>query len=238
MKRKFVILSNPRTGSEYMVRLLNNHPEICCLGELFAIPPGEGQWNTSEYKLQNQPFEYLATVQENCQKPVFGYKQISNWLANSGFGNEEQFIERSLADGFTFIFMERLNLLKEYVSFAIMMEQNYGHTRTESGQIKRIQVNPQQAYAQMRKWDSFNKACKTVFSERNIPYLHLIYEHDLAESKLAKNKAYDFIGVTRVESGDPLKRTNPGRLEDIILNYNEVIEFMKQKNRFGDVITI
>lgn len=57
--RKFVVLSNPRTGSEYLARLLNKHPDIHCLGEVFAVPPGDGVWNHCSQKMQNKPFAYL-----------------------------------------------------------------------------------------------------------------------------------------------------------------------------------
>ncbi len=33
--RKFVVFSTPRSGSSHLVSLLDSHPDICCLGELF-----------------------------------------------------------------------------------------------------------------------------------------------------------------------------------------------------------
>lgn len=234
MKHKFVVLSNPRTGSEYLVRLLNQHPEIQCHGEVFAIPPGEGIWNTSEYKLNMQPFEFLSFLKNNTLKLIFGYKQISNWFSNSGFKNEDDFIEQSHREGYSIIFIERLCLLKEYVSFMLMIEQNYGHIQNESKQTKRIKLNPLQAYAQMRKWDAFNNACQAALANRNIPYLHLVYENDFDDRKLVKNRTFDFLEVNRVELLDPLKRTNTGSLKDIIINFDEIANFLIEKNRFLD----
>lgn len=39
MQRRFVILATPRTGSNMLVSLLNDHPEVTCFGELMRATP-------------------------------------------------------------------------------------------------------------------------------------------------------------------------------------------------------
>src|SRR5688572_27130006 len=34
--RRFIVLSNPRSGSTWLIDLLNSHPDVVCFSELFA----------------------------------------------------------------------------------------------------------------------------------------------------------------------------------------------------------
>lgn len=228
-RTKFVILTNPRTGSEYLVRSLNRHSAVFCLGEIFSEGPDGQEWNNSGYKKENLPFAYLESTFENVCKPVCGYKQISYWLENSGFSQVEDFISQSHKNGYRFIFITREDLLKEYVSFMLMMEQKYGHISEEP--VKRqIHVNPPLAYMTMRKWAAFNRKCVQKLGGLGVEYLHLVYERDFGPEKAAKQKAFDFLNVGFESIEDPLKPTNPFSLEQLIENYEEVEKYFKGKN--------
>lgn len=112
----------------------------------------------------------------------------------------------------------------------LMMEQNYGHINKEAGEARSIKINVVHAYAQMRKWDAFNKSCESAFSSLNIPYLSLVYEEDFAEDKKVKSKTFKYLEVEPIKLNDPLQRTNPYRLEELIENYDEMMDYLTKKN--------
>lgn len=232
LKTKFVILTNPRTGSEYLVKLLQRHSSIFCLGEIFSEGPDGMVWNNSEFKKQQMPFEYLEDEFSKTDKKICGYKQISYWLGNSNFQKVKDFIVESFREGYKFIFITREDLLKGYVSFMIMMEQRYGHISNVSTEKKRIHINPQIAYMTLRKWISFNKKAKEVFEEFGISYLDLVYEMDFNEDKTVKQKVFDFLGVENESIDDPLKPTNPYPIEELVVNYDELNKYLISRNLF------
>ena len=229
MKQKFVIMTNPRTGSEYLAKLLDNHTQVTCLGEVFSIGPDGEAWNYSKYKQQGDMFGYLDYEFSKSDKPICGYKQISNWLENAGYPKLEAFIQAHHERQYRFIFLSRENLLKEYVSFMLMMQKGYGHISEEQKQKLSVHLEPRVAYMYMRKWIGFNKRCKEILNQKQIPYLDLLYERDFAKDKKVKEKVFDFFSLPYEEIVDPLKQTNPYQLEELIDNYDEVCKYLKDK---------
>jgi len=229
---KFVILSNPRTGSEYLIRLLKKHSRVWCLGEVFSEGPDGERWNNSKYQKQKEPFLFLEQEYSGHDNKVCGYKQISYWLKNAGYSSPEEFILEHVKNNYQFIFMKRNNMLKEYISFMIMMEQRYGHTDRSDHQKKQIKLDPKIAYATLRKWDCFNNNCIQTFNDHGIPYLELIYEEDFDEDKKVKAKVFNFLNIGMEEIADPLKQTNPYPSNELVSNYQEIMDFLISKKRF------
>lgn len=54
---RFVVVAMPRTGSWNLVETLDNHPEICCNGEIFN--PDDGSWGTPDPRSGLSPQELL-----------------------------------------------------------------------------------------------------------------------------------------------------------------------------------
>lgn len=235
MTQKFVILTNPRTGSEYLAKYLNNHSKVKCMGEIFSIGSDGKEWNSSEYKKNKDVFGYLNHEYEKSDKEICGYKQISNWISNSGFIYPEEYIVAHYEQGYKFIFLTRNEMLRQYASFMLMMQKGYGHIAGEEQQKISIYLNPQVAYMYIRKWIGFNKNCKRIFESVDIPYLELVYEKDFGEDKKVKQKVCDFLEIEQEGIYDPLRRTNPYRIEEMIENYDEISEYLKKKGIKGEI---
>lgn len=227
-KNKFVILTNPRTGSEYLIRLLDQHSMVHCLGEVFSIGPDGKCWIHSEFKKNHDPFGYLNYEYEQTDKTIVGYKQMSSYLT---FMTVDELIKQSKEQNYKFILLTRNDMLRQYTSFQIMIEQGYGHIQGKAGGQRTIHLNPEIAYMTIRKWRGFEKNCIKSFEKYEVfDYLHLIYEQDFGENKLVKQKVFQFLDIPYQEIGDPLSRTNSGSLKDIITNYDEVIEYFKSRD--------
>lgn len=229
MKEKFVILANPRTGSEYLAKLLDRHSSVQCFGEIFSEGPDGLEWNNSEFKSNKDTFGYLDYEFSKTDKNICGYKQISYWIRNSGFKDVRDFIYNNYREGYKFIFISRKNLLKEYVSFMIMMEKGYGHISEDKKKKMQLRIDPSITYITMRKWKGFNNTCKKVFQDLGIDYLDLVYEEDFFEEKKVKERVFKFLSVEDENIEDPLKPTNPYPIEELIENYDEVYKYLKSK---------
>ena len=112
----FVILCHARTGSNYVVHMLAQHPELTAHNELFsedAIFHANGTIEDATIMAQRdaQPIAYLRRVMSECQTPVFGFKHL--------LFNSEAIIEYVTKGDYHVIILERANILAHYSSMQI-----------------------------------------------------------------------------------------------------------------------
>ncbi len=236
--KKFVIIANPRTGSEYLVRVFNLHPDIKCLSEVFSLGEMGKEWNNSIFKKDKEPFKFLESLYLEDTVSVFGYKQISFWIRNSGFTNVKEFIRKSAEEGYKIIFLERENLLKEYISYVLLTQYRYIHLEND-GHIRpinhKITISPKDVYLNIRSWNLFNFQVKEFLEKVGIKYLHLVYEKDFTNKEELQSKMFSFLGVRTIFVKDPLQITNPYPVKDILINYIEVKKYLEQYNLNYDI---
>jgi LPS sulfotransferase NodH len=115
----FVILCAGRVGSEFLVSLLDSHPDICCYGEVFTppfepheqwfnpyLPDGVKAFTQSE---QDDPRRYIAELASGCAGIAVGFK-----LTNSSIEAHPGSV--STLEGLQVIRLTRENLLAQHVS--------------------------------------------------------------------------------------------------------------------------
>jgi hypothetical protein len=84
IQKRFVIMATPRSGSSHLVDLLDSHPQMSCIGELFnphfVVLRKLGLRNKKEMaRATNDPLDFIERVvekldeQDEC-KPYFGFK--------------------------------------------------------------------------------------------------------------------------------------------------------------------
>lgn len=94
---RFLIVTQPRSGSYHLASLLGSAPDVTCLGEIFKdnrveLPP----WLRKKIKIGGDevwlrdidPQGYLASLMSYCDKPIFGFKEFSTRLFQSGIGKQ------------------------------------------------------------------------------------------------------------------------------------------------------
>ena len=233
--KKFVILTNPRTGSELVCKLLDAHPSVNCYSEVFSMGEQGNEWNNSYYKVTNRAFAYLENIFKKEQKEICGYKQLSFWMNNAGFSSCREFVCESIAQGYVFIFLERTDLFKAYVSYMIMCIYQYGHLNASDeapAVIHKIFLDPEETYINIRGWHGFNIYTKQILQEYKARHIVLNYEEDFADIALLRNKLFSFLGVDNIPIEAPLKVTNPFRTEELVENYTEILEYFNRRNLF------
>jgi hypothetical protein len=122
IRERFVVLATPRTGSSSLVELMNAHPQLACMGELFN-PKGTvlrdmGMRNKKVLTEAGQtPLEFLNRVMsqleadESC-KPYFGFKMMLH--------HDPRVIDYVIDDDhWTPIVLERRNLMGQWTSMAL-----------------------------------------------------------------------------------------------------------------------
>ena len=117
--RRFVVLTIPRTGSNYLCSLLNAHPEVLCHHEVFNA---SGIFCSLD--LRSRSAYYFGTLEERDRDPVgfldrlwnrsFGRKAVGIKLCR---GQNRAALETVLADpAVRKVVMRRRNRVKTYVS--------------------------------------------------------------------------------------------------------------------------
>jgi LPS sulfotransferase NodH len=117
--RRFIVLTIPRTGSNYLCSLLNSHPEVLCHHEVFNA---SGIFCSLD--LRSRSAYYFGTLEERDRDPVgflerlwnrsFGRRAVGIKLCR---GQNRAALEAVLADPeIAKIVMRRRNRVKTYVS--------------------------------------------------------------------------------------------------------------------------
>jgi LPS sulfotransferase NodH len=114
--QRYVILCHARSGSNYVVHTLTQHPDITAHNELFhedRIYHVNGVIEDAELLARRnaQPIAYLESVLSECQTPVFGFKHLLFY--------DESIIDYVAKEGFHIIILERDNILAHYSSMRI-----------------------------------------------------------------------------------------------------------------------
>lgn len=227
--KKFVILANPRTGSEYLVKMIDRHKDAFCYSELFQKNLGR-DWNESVYRTEKKPFDFLEQKFKETDCFCCGYKQMIPWLQHACFDSFQSFIEQSAKRDYFIIFLKRKDLLKEYMSYEIMAKYRYMHIREKDEQKKyTIKLSPQKAYCQMRSWKNINDYICRLLEEYKNQSLILTYEEDFSDKKLLRQKVFGALGLEYCDIEDPLVKNNIYPIQEQIENYEEVVDYLKNK---------
>lgn len=110
--KHFNIVTNGRTGSSFLVRLLNSHPQILCLGELFH--PSVKRYGTERFE---NPEAWITEQYRinRCGKEICGCKFI--------YPRDKKMIENFCPEGIN-IFLFRKDLARQAISSALAIHSN------------------------------------------------------------------------------------------------------------------
>lgn len=240
----FVIFHVGRSGSTVLTSLINQHPRIYCDGELFHGYYGahhrrmeaDGantrfRWNTSSY-FPSDPIGFVASrVPYGGLRAFYGFEAKFFHLRFNNL-TLPAFLDAVQRLGFRyFVVLERRNSLRKVVSSVVAHGKRQFHV--QSGQrvnlsrvvldVNRVEIDsdskPLLAY--LEDYARNFEALRQLLAGHQM--LWLTYEDDVLVNPLqAYNRCCDFF---RLERGTPavnLTRTNPFRLTEMLVNYDEV----------------
>ena len=120
--KKFVIIGPARSGSTLLRTMLNQHPEVCCHGEMYGIKRVLGQSKHALNPLdpeialklrQSDPVKFLHEQVFTSQCPTVGFKLLYGQMMQMDFSPVlQQLIEMP---DLRVVFIWRRDLIARYV---------------------------------------------------------------------------------------------------------------------------
>lgn len=225
---RFVILSAPRTGSNYLCSLLDSHPQILCHHELFNV-------DGIRYALSQRDAEFeLGTMAERDADPVgFVHRAWGRHRGARAVGfklarRHPEFVFRDvLADpGVRKIVLRRRNRLKTFVSELIARkEQRWTHYGARPSELPSlaVEVDVEDLRAFADQQDAFYRRITQTLQARGQGWIEVAYEELFLPETLARVLAalgFDAQDLAGLRGMTP--KRNSDDLRATVANYDEL----------------
>ena len=228
---KFVVLAQGRSGSTLLAHLLNNHPGIFCDGEIFM---------RRTYGRILFPYFHIVNHSKSAYvrgKSAYGFKmKIYQFFIDQRIRGYGELIHKLNEEGWKFIHLRRLNVLKQCLSNQVYEAHGFSSTR-DSDRLKGIRINVD--CDRLLKSMRFRIWCNKLEDKalRDCPHLSITYEEDLldnARHQRTADKIFEYLEVPTVSVESNLKKIASDHLADNIINYDEFREIVRN-SEFGEL---
>jgi len=238
----FVILSSHRVGSTLLRESLGSHSKLKVLGEFFDW--GGGYWSSfrNDFLLDmgENPSSLNNTtdcshVIENIFKKYNGFKihRYQPYMRDYSDKGCQLSLDnpswKYIADNSKIIFMYRQNKIKQFISLELALLSNIHHLRRGKDHIKyeKISINLKYFEYFLSREKEEEKTFLEMIPKDESRIIKISYEEltkDLNESFLLIQK---FLNIEPETLTVYNKKLNNKTVEQSVLNYNELVEFVK-----------
>jgi LPS sulfotransferase NodH len=236
--QRYVVLSSARSGSNMLKSLLDAHPQVECLGEIFnpVYGPGYKKWvqkSRVRHILNKYARNYCV---ESYLDSLFTKNPQRNSPRALGFKvmYPGQFNRCSLfpyywqEHEFKIVRLTRRNLLRRYLSGRIACLENVWSAPEHRGKQVTIKLDIDDLIRSIHRMETINMSIDALANE--FQNVMVDYEQLVADRTPAMRRIFEFIGVSATEA-EHIKsgtaRQNPDKLIDLIQNYDEVYEALE-----------
>lgn len=238
----FFIFFPERSGSTFLVHLLNAHPDVHCEHELCYVKKAEdGSGLVAGLETDSQKTKVLEKVYSRNDVKACGFKFKFGAQYNA-YPDVYRFFLRNIYS-VKQIFLYRKNLLKTAISRQnldrLSQSGNKHFIRNEDHQeIGKLNLDLQQARRYIRwnqdELDFFRRASK-IFKHR----IEITYEELIENTTETVNSIFEFLGVspTKQDAAAPIRKITDDNLENAVSNYSEMIDFFRQ-TRFSEYLEV
>jgi len=214
-QQMFIIFCHGRSGSELLRTLLNSHPDIYCDAEIYL------------HRKALLPWRYLVNRSKIYGKAYYGHKAKLGQLENQCPDNNK--IREVYLSRVKIIYLRRRNFLRQAISAQIGLQRKIWHdTQINPLAGQKFIINTTNLINGIKNIEKYRKKEKEILT--GLDYLSVFYEEDLLHQEnhqKTMNRIFDYLGVNTVSVMTPYVKTIPENLENIIGNYLEVIEAVK-----------
>lgn len=213
--QRFMVLSRSRTGSNMLLSFLNSHPNIHAEGEVFNRLNGRNYREILSRVFADQPPRILAKGFK-----IFYYHPLDDdscaiWQ------------DLEALDNLRVIHLKRKNILRTLISRKIAGYHDVWVDKATDGndnvcRRKAVSFSPKElrrGFEQTRQWEASGAQ---RFAGH--PLISVYYEDLVRQPEAVFSKITDFLGVAYVQPKTALKKQNPERLRDLLVNYGELKE--------------
>jgi LPS sulfotransferase NodH len=236
-KVHFCILTTQRSGSTWLVSLLDSHPQIKAFSELFIGETFAHQsdeylaWSDESLSLfyefaKMHPemgpfkvFQYLETLSHySGTHHAIGFKLMYNQLAQ-----QPEILIKLILARYKVINLIRENPLDILISKANFRRSGLPHTKEEQA-LKAIELKPALLLKDLEKQDRKTKLMQTLLNLLPLQILNVTYESLCDDRQTVMNSVLNFLGVEdqTVNLQSELKKISKGRYSQKIANFEEV----------------
>jgi len=209
--RLFLVLGRSRTGSNMLVDLLNQHPEITCAGEIFRTVE-DGGWRSTLATLRSRPTRWS------------GFKMF--YYHASGSHGEELWAHLAEDDALPVIHLKRHNVLRTAVSREQAVQNSQWVARGENQPVREkhpVTLAPDALEQDFRR----TRAHEARFAERfaGHPYVEVEYEGLASAPVTTMGRVTHLLGLGPAPDLKVVtKRQNPEPLPQLLANYADLKE--------------
>lgn len=247
---KFVILGMQRTGTSWIETLLDSHPNIRCLGEIFYFSKGRFPFikprgrrtelsyrRYIEYSLNRKVCHYIAKAKmvNNCLDQLYDVPNYSAIGFKLMYDQARQFpmiIDYFRKQNVKIIHVVRNNVLKTLVSLVASKKRRLVHT-TENVRADKVYLHITLLFWRLKKIDKQNKFWINYFADYEANYFKIEYEELLRNFENEQEKLLRFFGIGfNFKLTSQLKKINPDKIGNILINYGEVKKCLEY-SQFG-----
>lgn len=236
-KSNFIIFGTQRTGTILLVRLLDSHPDVICMGELFhdadysghvklPVPRYIKYRNSSirrkiNYLIRkNSSIEnYLASLESTYrgEQSAYGFKLMVNQL------HKNPHLYKYLDDNnFKIIQIVRSNVLKVYLSLLRARLTGVYVSKDKSEKIK-FEVPTDKLFENLEQLEKINEEIIGLGDLLKLEYHTLGYEDLVADQDKEMMRLFSFLGVDKnIKVHAKTRKLSSDKLSDIVENYDEV----------------
>lgn len=250
---KFILVTTQRSGSTWVIDMLNSHPQIAAYGELF-LDKGKGSptWcGGKDVTFWNTYFEEVQVPFKKTIKPLFIFKYLNHVyslrssIKSVGFKLMYPQMERFRRELLAYIFLNKIliihliraNHLDVILSQSTAAFRGVYHLRnSEDTENVKLHLNVSQLVEQLQQQEEKILQAKSWYSKLGLPYMEVIYE-ELVADRHSFNAVLSFLGIkadaTKLSSS--LKKINPKSHAELIENYDSVRHVL-QKTKFCELL--
>jgi LPS sulfotransferase NodH len=204
---RFLILCTPRSGSELLVDLLDQLPEVACKGEVLR---DHVRW----------PLRLLrgrARMSAARGARVWGCKALAQHLLwyESTYGSASSVVRALVDDGWRIVHLRRENVLASALSALHAEQSGRFHLRdeTEAPPEGAVDADPAMILAWVHSFDVHQQWLDDLLAD--LPHEVVTYEADLCRPEDQQAAADRLATALGTPTGPVVARLRPGRPDDL-----------------------
>jgi LPS sulfotransferase NodH len=208
--KKFVVFCRGRSGSNLLVSLLNNCPEVHCDYELL-------------FSRRLFPGFFIRARVLLARSNVYGFKLLSAHLRpnRQPIGNPSDFLRKLDGSGFQFIYLIRENVLRTALSeiYAYKRQIWHHYSDRENPEVVPIQIKGEELVRTLKQCEEDHAFEHELLTE--IPHLRIRYETDLENSDAQARtlqRVAEFLNIAPGTPSTPFVRVTPQTVSDFVSN--------------------
>ncbi len=222
-KVRLVIFGQGRTGSTLLESLLASTGHFRPNGELLNTSRGEVRY----------PVHYVRGLvrrypEENL---VFHVKVYQLTEDRKHPTDPSVFLKKLSNDGWTILYLRRLNKVKHALSTILAENIGYYHKFKDKDTKTRINLDCNYFATVMEARFRFEEAERKALGK--LPHLEVVYEKDLEKAEYHQptiDGILDYLGMERKPVSTKHRKLNTQTPEELIANYDEFARLLKSRN--------